>query len=44
VISKFKKERSSLKARILKLEMRMNQMTFDETLESKPAKAGAKSV
>ena len=22
----------------------MNQMTFDETLESKPAKAGAKSV
>ena len=44
VISKFKKERSSLKSRILKLESRMNQMTFDETLEVKPVKAGAKSV
>ena len=43
VISKFKKERSSLKSRILKLETRMNQMTFDETLEVKPAK-GSKSV
>ena len=43
VITKFKKERTSLKSRILKLEARMNQMTYDETLDVKPAK-GSKSV
>lgn len=44
VISKFKKERSSLKSRILKLESRMNQMTYDESLDIKPSKIGSKSV
>lgn len=43
MITKFKKERTSLKSRILKLEARMNQMTYDETLDVKPAK-GSKSV
>ena len=43
VISKFKKERTSLKSRILKLETRMNQMTYDEQLDVKPVK-GSKSV
>lgn len=45
VIAKFKKERSSLKSRIMKLEQRMNQMTYDASLDIKPAKgSGSKSV
>ena len=45
VIQKFKKERTSLKSRILKLETRMNQMTYDAQLDMKPAKvSGTKSV
>ena len=45
MIAKFKKERSTLKSRIMKLEARMNQMTYDESLDIKPAKgSGSKSV
>ena len=44
VITKFKKERLSLKNRIGKLESRMNAMTYDPSLDVKPAKGGAKST
>ena len=47
VIQKFKKERNSLKSRIIKLETRLNQRDYDESLDVKPVKAsggGAKSV
>jgi len=45
VINKFKKERSTLKSRIMKLEQRMNQVVYDASLDIKPAKAsGSKSV
>ena len=44
MIAKFKKERMSLKSRIVKLESRMNSMTHDPALDVKPTKAGAKSV
>ena len=37
VISKFKKERTSLKSRIIKLETRMNKFTYDDSLDIKPA-------
>lgn len=43
VISKFKKERNSLKSRIVKLETRLNAPNFDDTLDIKPSK-GSKSV
>ena len=43
VISKFKKERSYLKSRIMKLETRLNASAYDESLDIKPAK-GSKSV
>ena len=44
MIAKFKKERISLKSRIVKLESRMNSMTHDPSLDVRPTKAGAKSV
>jgi len=43
VVAKFKKERAALKARIIKLETRLNKSTYDESLDLKPAKA-AKSA
>jgi len=43
VISKFKRERNSLKSRIVKLETKLNQKDFDESLDIKPSK-GSKSV
>lgn len=43
VITKFKKERTYLKSRIIKLETRLNQQTYDESLDIKPTK-GSKSV
>ena len=43
VIAKFKKERNSLKSRIVKLESRMSQITYDESLDHKPQKV-SKSV
>ncbi len=53
VISKFKRERTSLKSRIIKLETRLNKYTYDDSLDVKPATVakstmpafkGAKSV
>jgi len=38
VVAKFKKERAALKARIIKLETRLNKSTYDESLDLKPAK------
>ena len=43
VISKFKKERNSLKSRIVKLETRLKEPNYDESLDIKPVK-GSKSV
>ncbi len=39
MVSKFKKERAALKARIIKLETRLNKSTYDDTLDTKPAQA-----
>lgn len=43
VVAKFKKERAALKARIIKMETRLNKSTYDESLDIKPAKV-AKST